>query len=531
VSGKLTIIFVYFVTALVLALLTTPLAGSLGTKLGAFDHPNERKIHRKPIPRVGGIAIFLSFFTTLFLTHLLYGPYETALNLDIKVGMFLTGGIIVFGIGLCDDFHRIKPRVKFAFQVLGASIAYLGGIHITNLFGLDLRLPYGPPVSYVVTVFWFVLFINAINLIDGLDGLAAGIAFFSSTVMTVISTWSGQYLNGLVFGTLAGACLGFLRYNFNPASIFMGDGGSYFLGYIIAGMSIVNSSKTQIGATILIPLLALGVPIFDTILAPIRRFVVGKGMFRPDSGHIHHRLVAMGFSTKKAVWIIYVASMGLCVMSLLLVNRHNQEIGIFLVFLALVAFLFLKRLGYLEHVAANKICDWFRDVSDEAGLSHDRRSFLNLQLEINNSKDLQELWHNTCQALTVLDFDMSKIVISNHGNGGNGKSGHPAMVADQETNGNGRHRNVPANGDKANGHLELLWTHNGFDLSKDGCQECLLKLELPLLNDRNDNLGILWLIKDLKRNSFSHYTLRRVEHLRRSVTRTLERLENEKSRE
>ena len=525
-SGKLTIIFIHFVTALVLALLTTPLVGSLGTRLRAFDQPNERKVHRKPIPRVGGIAIFLSFFVTLFVTHLLYGPYETALTLDLKVGMFLLGGIVVFGVGLCDDFHRIRPRIKLAFQVLGASIAYLGGIHITNLFGLDLELPYGPLVSYAVTVFWFVLFINALNLIDGLDGLAAGIAFFSATVMTIISTWGGHYFNALVFGTLAGACLGFLRYNFNPASIFMGDGGSYFLGYVIAGMSIVNSSKTQIGATILIPLLALGVPIFDTLLAPLRRFVMGKGMFRPDTGHIHHRLVAMGFSTKKTVWIIYAASVVLCAVSLLLVHLQNQRIGIFLVSLALVAFLFLKRLGYLEYLAADKIYGWFRDVSDVAGLTHERRSFLNLQLEINDSKDLQELWQNTCQALTMLDFDMSKIVISNHRNGGNGKSGHAAVVAHQGTNGNGGPKVKPTNGDKANGHVELVWTHNGFDLNSDGCRDCLLKLELPLLNDRADNLGMLWLVKDLKRHSVSHYTLRRVEHLRRSVTRTLERLGN-----
>ena len=437
VYEKPTILFVHFVIALAFAITLTPLARSLGAKLGAFDQPGERKIHRKPIPRIGGIAIFLSFFLSLFVTHFLFRLPETWIIFNRKMAMFLVGGMVVFGVGLFDDFHRIRPLVKLAFQMLGASIAYLGGVHINNLFGLDLESSYAL-MSYAVTIFWFVLLINALNLTDGLDGLAAGVAFFTSAIMTIISIWGGNYPNALLFGALAGTCLGFLRYNFNPASIFMGDGGSYFLGYVIAGISIMNSSKSQVGATILIPLLALGVPIFDTLLAPLRRFFLGKAMFRPDTGHIHHRLVSMGFSTKKAVCIIYAASMILCIFSLFLVNLQNRGIGFFLLSLAIIAFLFLKKLGYLEHIAADSIYGWIKDVSDEAGFSHDRRSFLNLQLEISASHNHEELWQNTCEALRMLDFDMSRMSLNTHLNGGNGKSRDAASSADRQVSPEGR---------------------------------------------------------------------------------------------
>jgi len=523
VSEKLTILLLHFAIALTLSVIITPFTRFVGARLGAFDEQGERKVHLGAIPRVGGIAICLSFLVSVFILHFLFGLPQAYLTLDRKTGLFLAGGLIVFGIGLFDDFHPIGHRVKFCFQVFGSSIAYLGGVHITYLFGVDIGGAHAV-ASYAVTIFWFVLFINALNLIDGLDGLAGGIAFFTSTVMAIISYWRGDFSSAFLFGALAGTCLGFLRYNFNPASIFMGDGGSYFLGYIIAGISILSSSKSQVGATILIPLLALGVPIFDTILAPIRRFLIGKRMFRPDTGHVHHRLVSMGFSTKKAVWIIYAASLVLCVFSLFLVNLHNQTVGIFLASLASVVFLFLKKLGYLQHLDADRIYGWIKDVSDEAGLSRERRSFLNLQLAICDSKDLEELWKNTCRALMMLDFDMSKIKVANQANRGDRNPDQPAGHTDLGIPGISLPKRELDNVGEADHDVEWTWTYNGFDPNRYVCQECMFKLELPLLDDQNNNLGTLWLVKDLKRNSFSHYTLRRVEHLRRSVTRTLKTL-------
>jgi UDP-GlcNAc:undecaprenyl-phosphate GlcNAc-1-phosphate transferase len=387
-------------------------------------------------------------------------------------------------------------------------------------------------------VFWFVLFINAVNLIDGLDGLAAGIIFFASLVLIILSVVKGEYLIGMLFAALAGACLGFLRYNFNPASIFMGDSGSYFLGYAIAGLSIMGSIKSQVGAAMLIPVMALGIPLFDTILSPIRRFVRGRKMFHPDKGHVHHRLVEMGLTTKKVVWMIYAMTFSLCL---------------------------IRKLGYFEYVASDKIYGWFKDLSDEAGFSHDRRSFLNLQIEIEESGDLKALWVNVCRALEKLKFDMGEMDVR-AGAGGSQMSevrglrtedgGRRSEVGDRRA-GSGDRRtqkssklkaessklkaqreegmsscgtdelkgvgNNPGLGLEGNpgSKRQLFWTRDGFDSSNDICKESLLKLELPLIDNENKMLGTLWLIKDLNTDAISHYTLRRVEHLRRTVIGTL----------
>jgi UDP-GlcNAc:undecaprenyl-phosphate/decaprenyl-phosphate GlcNAc-1-phosphate transferase len=520
VRENLIILLLHFAMALVLSLLLTPFVRFVGAKLGAFDQPSERKSHLRAIPRIGGVAMFLSFLASLLTIASFFDLPGTHLALDGKREFFLAGGLVVFGVGLFDDFYRISHRIKFAFQLFGSTIAYLGGVQITNVFGLDLGGAYGL-ASYAVTVFWFVLFINAINLIDGLDSLAVGIAFFTSTIMAIVAMWRGAFSEAFLFGALAGACLGFLRYNFNPASIFMGDSGSYFLGYIIAGISILSSSKSEVGTTILIPFVALGVPILDTILAPMRRFILGKGMFRPDAAHIHHRLVALGLSTRNSVLVIYIVSAMLCIFSLALVNWHLFGV------LAVVAFLFLKKLGYLQHVGTDRIYRWIRDVYDEAGLSRDRRSFLGMQLQICGSRNIGELWQHTCRALTMLDFDMSKMRIDNHNsNGGNSNPehsvGHTGVIISKTVAPEREQR-----AGEADHAAELIWTYNGFDSNDYLSQPCMFKLELPLQDEQYNDLGKLWLVKDLKRSPFSHYTLKRVEHLRRSVTRNLKILKRE----
>ena len=259
-------------------------------------------------------------------------------------------------------------------------------------------------MSYFITVFWFLLFINAVNLIDGLDGLAAGVAFFACLVMIVLSVTRGDYLVAVEFAALGGALLGFLRYNFNPASIFMGDGGSYFIGYTIAALAILSSSKSEVGASLMIPLLALGVPIFDTLLSPLRRWVRGRRMFHPDKGHIHHQLLRMGFSSKKTVMIIYTTTAALCVASIMIVHSRNAVTGLILAGVGAAAVLLIRRRGYLEYMAVEKVFGWLQDISDATGISRDRRSFLSLQIEIGQSEDLEDLWRITCQAPGAAQF-------------------------------------------------------------------------------------------------------------------------------
>jgi UDP-GlcNAc:undecaprenyl-phosphate GlcNAc-1-phosphate transferase len=423
---------------------------------------------------------------------------------------------MVFGVGLFDDFHRLGPKVKFLFQVIGASVAFWGGlrIEVLSFFGIEFHFVI---LSYFVTVFWFVFFINAINLIDGLDGLAAGIAFFASAVLVILSVLKGEHLIAMLFAALAWAVLGFLRYNFNPASIFMGDGGSYFLGYFIAGLSIMGSIKSQVGAAMLIPIVALGIPVFDTILSPIRRFILGKEMFKPDKGHVHHKLAEMGFSTKRVVWTIYGISFCLCALSVVLVNVRDEQAGLFLILLGAGAVIFIRKLGYLEYFTSDKIYGWFKDITDEAGLSHDRRSFLNLQVQMGKSRSLEEVQHNLRVAAEKLEFDMAELHLCRRREDKAYDGGKDIILRVQK-----KERRNNGNGGS------LQWTRKDFDINEHICGNALLKLELPLISGNGHQcIGILWMIKDIKRNHISHYTLRRVEHLRRTVNGTLGKLGEE----
>ncbi len=494
-------VFLNFLFAFAASLLLTPLSGRIGAKLGALDYPSRRKVHLTPLPRTGGAAVLLCFLIFAALSGYGLLPEQSGrVAFDEKLWTLLAGGLIAFMVGFVDDFRRLRPTIKFLFQLVAATVAYTGGLRIESFLGIPAN---GPLCifCYLVTVFWFVLFMNAINLIDGLDGLAGGITAFACTVMSILAAWNGQSTNAILFAILAGAIVGFLRYNFNPASIFLGDGGCYFLGYMIAGLSVLASTKSQLGATILIPLVALGVPIFDTLFSPLRRFLVGKGMFSPDKSHIHHKLVQMGLSTRRVVLIIYAVSVVLCLSAVAWVNLQNEKAGLLLIFLAVLSIIFVRWLGYFEYFATDKIFGWFKDVTDVMGISHERRSFLNLQIEISKSRDREELWNNLCQALTVLDFDMAEMIVTGTSNE---IAPSPARFS----------KSPPST-------VNFTWTLNGFDPAIDICKECLLKLELPLVSHERSNLGTIWLVKDLNRNGFSHYTIRRVEHLRRTVTGTL----------
>jgi len=397
-------------------------------------------------------------------------------------------------------------------------------LRLSQFYLFDVLVSFGP-LDYFITVFWFVLFINAVNLIDGLDGLASGIVVFASIVMVILSVIRKDFLTALLFAALGGSVLGFLRYNFNPASIFLGDGGSYFLGYTIAGLSIMGSVKSQVGAAMLIPLLALGVPIFDTLMTPLRRFVRGRKMFSPDNGHVHHRLLGKGLTTRRVVLIIYLTTACLCVIAVALVNIRDEQAGLFMIILGICVVIFVQKLGYFEYIATDKIYGWFKDLTYEAGLSRERRSFLSIQIEIENSRDIDELWQNVDYALEMLKFDYAAFYLNSR-----------QMV--QEIN-------RPEEGACSLYHLERRKTHAAessaclrkespdwsWESSRLANNEkkfthSLLKLELPLSSSDNRDLGTLVLIKDVKKDSLEHYALRRGEHLRRSISSALGRIKN-----
>jgi len=493
----MTTLLTIFIISLFSSLILTPVARYIGNNFGLVDIPDDRKVHTTPIPRIGGLAIILSFIISLLIINLFDTTVISLFVLDYKMYTFLLGAFIVFGIGLFDDFRNLGPTEKLLFQIIAASTAFYGGIQINgfHLFGTSIEFGI---FSYFITVFWFLLFINAVNLADGLDGLAAGIVLFVCLIMVVLLTMRQMYLIAMITAALGGSTLGFLRYNFNPASIFLGDGGSYFLGYTLAALSIMGAFKSQISAIMLIPFIALGVPLFDTLIAPIRRFVYGQNMFRPDSDHIHHRLIKKRLSHHGAVIVIYAATFILFILAIILVNIRNEQIGLFLILVGICAFIVVQKLGYFEYFAVDKVVGWFRDVGDEIGISNERRSFLSQQVNICNSENLSDLWKNTCIALERLTFDMAEI-----------------------------HYNELTGLKPVENGLELSWLKDSF--TSLNITKSFFKLELPLLNINNDHLGTLFLYKDLKAGSMDAFTLRRVELLRRTLIRSIEKLISEKT--
>jgi UDP-GlcNAc:undecaprenyl-phosphate GlcNAc-1-phosphate transferase len=489
-------LFSLFLIALVLSLVMTPLIRTAGFKLGALDMPDDRKVHTEPVPRIGGLAVVLSFIIAALIGNYFFPAVSGLYNLNFNTLMGHLGGFMVLSCGLWDDFRRLKPWPKLFCQIAAATVAFIGGAMITNFSFFGFGIEFNVFFSYLITVFWFVLFINAVNLIDGLDGLAGGLVLFTCLIMIVSLYINGDYLSAFYFAVLGGAVLGFLKYNFNPATIFLGDGGSYFLGYTIAILAIRSSSKSQVGVLMLIPLLALGVPIFDSILSPIRRFIRGRSMFQPDKGHIHHMFLSMGLSSRNAVWLIYGITMALCILAILMMTfRGKASNGMILAVLLFSMIFLVRKLGYLEYLAFDKFYGWFQDMTDVAGISKQRRSFLSMQISINKSSDMDQLWENVVDSLKLLRFNAARLLLAN------GKT--LEWIADADEHAGSAGTGSPDSGD----------------------DDRMLRLEIPLEENGHDIfLGKLVLTKDLKQTPIKPYTIRRVEHLRRTLIPNLKRL-------
>ena len=281
-----------------LSFVCTPVVRVLAYKLGAVDVPKDnRRMHKQPIPRMGGLAIFLGFV----ITALIFCDINKQL-----LGILLGAAVIVV-LGIFDDIHALPALPKFFVQIVAACIPAFMGVTIEHisLFGGDY-ITFGA-WSIPVTVLWIVAVTNAVNLIDGLDGLACGvstISAFSILVFTILSPVV-DFGVAMITAILAGACLGFLPFNLNPAKIFMGDTGALFLGFLLANISVMGFFKTNAVISFAAPFLILGLPLIDTMSAIVRRLLKGQSPFHPDRGHLHHKLIDIGFSQKQSVTILY----------------------------------------------------------------------------------------------------------------------------------------------------------------------------------------------------------------------------------
>lgn len=304
-----------FLTSLLISFLITPQVIKLAKKYDIVDKPDSRKIHTENIPRIGGLSIIISLILSIsFYLSILYifDPNFLVLKyfkykfLQI-VGLILAFLIIII-VGIIDDIKNLKAIEKLIFQILIANILYFTGTKIEFFTGLfnSSTIVLNDIVSYILTIFWIVGIVNAINLIDGLDGLLSGVSFIISITLGILAIIKGQTVLAIVIFSLAGALLGFLRYNFNPAKIFLGDTGSLFIGLFMAVISILGYFKKATLISFFIPLLIFSFPILDTTLAILRRIIRKQSIFKPDKEHLHHILLKAGLSQKQTVIVFYI---------------------------------------------------------------------------------------------------------------------------------------------------------------------------------------------------------------------------------
>lgn len=330
----------------------TPLVRLLAFRLGAVSRPGGRHVHRHETPRLGGLAICLGFFAPLVGLFFVQSAVANDFTKDISkvVGLFV-GGAFMCIVGAVDDTRGIRALYKLYAQIAVAMFAFACGFRIDVIalpFIGDLSMG---AFALPVTVFWIVGIVNAVNLIDGLDGLAAGVVFFASMTNFVVAWLSQGSLPALFMATTMGAILGFLFYNFNPARIFMGDSGSYFLGYVIATTSLAGAAvKASTTVSLLVPVVALGVPIFDTLFAMVRRWLERRPIFSPDRGHIHHRLLDMGLTHRRAVLAIYAINVILMLTAIAISLGRSWQVGVALVATSAVFIGLVRAVGYFGYV-------------------------------------------------------------------------------------------------------------------------------------------------------------------------------------
>lgn len=336
--------FLAFITAIIISALLTPFVIIFAKKIGAMDSPNYRKIHSNVIPRLGGLAIYISFIISV-LIHFKY--------ISTHIKGLLLGSLIIVICGVVDDIKELNYKTKLIFQFIASLVLIYHDVLIkkVSILSIDgasyLNLGW---LSIPLTIIWVIGVTNAVNLIDGLDGLACGLASISSLFLFSIFILTGNTSMALMVIILAGACLGFLPYNFNPAKIFMGDTGSMFLGFILAGMSIQGTVKYATTIILFVPLLVIGLPLYDTLVTMLRRFMQGSSIMSPDRQHFHHRMLSLGLNQKQVALLSYAVNILLGILALIILFLENVNILIIiLIVFFIIIFMIIENYIYTKN--------------------------------------------------------------------------------------------------------------------------------------------------------------------------------------
>jgi len=327
--------------ALLAGYLITPAVRVLAFKVGAMDHPDPRKVHNGLMPRMGGLAVYLAFVAAVLLFR----------EITPQVWGLLAGSTVILLVGILDDIKGLSPRVKLAGQILAAAVIVPFGIQVDFITNpLNGELIFLGVFTIPLTIFWVVAVTNAVNLIDGLDGLAGGVSAIAAMTMAAVTwtQWGTAGMENIMLAlTLVAALAGFLKHNFYPAKIFLGDTGSLFLGFTLSVMAIMGLTKSATAVSVIIPLVILGVPLMDTTFAVVRRYHEHKPIFQPDKEHLHHRLMAMGLSHRQTVLAIYGLSAFLGLTAVVLNMLSSNQALAMLVLLAVVVIYLANRVGVL----------------------------------------------------------------------------------------------------------------------------------------------------------------------------------------
>jgi UDP-GlcNAc:undecaprenyl-phosphate GlcNAc-1-phosphate transferase len=349
--------------AMTISWLGTPIVLRLAEHVGAIDRPDERKIHIRPIPRLGGVAVFVAFILALLVQAVVNSEVSSSWVMQREGITFFVALLFMFLLGIWDDMKTLKAIEKLFVQIILSSLVYAAGFRVSNIpHSMIASLTQIGAIDFLITTLWIVGVTNAINLIDGLDGLASGVSSIASMTIFTVSLINGDPATAIVAIMLAGALVGFLRYNFYPAKIFLGDSGSLFVGFALAVLAIQCSRQAFSEHVLTVPILVLGVPIVDTLLAMVRRFLKSflpkqqgsdsllttlKSIFSPDRSHVHHRLIARGLSHMRAVLLLYLVSFGLGFGAIAIrVSNNNSSLILLVICIGLV--LGVAQLRYRE---------------------------------------------------------------------------------------------------------------------------------------------------------------------------------------
>ena len=400
-----------FAVSLAVSFVATREVRDLATRKGWVSFPQDgRHVHQNPLPRLGGAAIFLAFSVSLSLWLLLGIRYPSLLQ-KMSPAMLLRiylPACVIFCLGIYDDIRGASPYLKFGVQAVAAAILFTGGLRV-----LDLPILFGAHsfpwfIGLPLTILWVVAITNAFNLIDGLDGLAAGSALFSTLVVFVVSLVGQSWFGAVMSLALAGAILGFLRFNFNPATIFLGDSGSLFIGFLLSSLALAGAEKAPTFVAVAIPVVSFGLPILETLLSVVRRLISGRPIFSADREHIHHKLLQRGLSHRQVVIVLYAVSALFAMLSLFLLWPSGSTLGLVLAVVGTGVWLGVQHLNYLEFGELRRVA---QRTIDQRQIVINNLAIRRAVEELKSASSLDKIHSILLAAFESNDFDSFELQI------------------------------------------------------------------------------------------------------------------------